>query len=249
MHLDAVRSILEKIGLDESALLCGAHMPFDEASARALRTSGTKPSAVHNNCSGKHAGMLALAVHMGVETENYISPDHPVQQLIRDQVIRFTGVAKDAIEIAIDGCSAPVFGLSIVEMARGYARLVRREDRIVHSMLDYPEMIGGSHGRLDTDLMRSARGRVISKVGAEGIQLLGVLPGGEYPSGLGIAIKIEDGDIRRARDPVVIEVLRQLNLLDEVQLEELSSYRSAEVLNHRRIVVGEIRTCFSLGNR
>jgi L-asparaginase II len=94
--------------------------------------------------------------------------------------------------------------------------------------------------------MLAAQGRIISKVGAEGVQLLGVKPGGRYPKGLGIAVKIEDGDIRRARDPVVIETLRQLGLLDEDQLARLSRYRRATVFNHRQLEVGEIRTCFNL---
>ena len=246
MHFAAVRSILGKIGLDEGALLCGAHMPFDDVSARALRSSGTSPSVLHNNCSGKHAGMLALAVHMGVEIENYISPHHPVQKIIRDEIIRFTGVPKDKLEIAVDGCSAPVFYLSLIEMARGYAQVVNSERRIINAMVEFPEMVGGSRNRLDTDLMRVGRTRLISKVGAEGIQLLGILPCKSYPSGLGIAIKIEDGDIRRARDPVVIEVLRQLDVLDSSELEELRQYAHVQILNHRKIVVGEVRTCFML---
>jgi len=246
IHLAAVQSILRRIGLEESALLCGAHMPFDEESARAIRSSGTHPSALHNNCSGKHAGMLTLAVHLGVDPENYISPEHPVQKIIRDEVMRFTDVAEDNLTIAIDGCSAPVFGLSLIEMARGYARVVNSEHRIVSAMIQFPEMVGGSHNRLDTDLMRVSQGRLISKVGAEGIQLLGILPCETYPAGLGVAIKIEDGDSRRARDPVVIEVLRQLGLLNEPGLEKLAQYTHVNIINHRTLIVGEVRTCFLL---
>lgn len=246
MHLVAVQSILRKIGLEEGALLCGAHMPFDEESVRAIRASGTSPSVLHNNCSGKHAGMLALAVHLGVDAANYISPEHPVQKLIRNEVIKVTGVADDKLTIAIDGCSAPVFGLSLFEMARGYAQVVNSEHRIVNAMIQFPEMVGGSRNRLDTDLMRVSQGRLISKVGAEGIQLLGILPCKAYPRGLGIAIKIEDGDSRRARDPVVIEVLRQLDLLNESQLEKLAQYTHVTILNHRKLVVGKVSTCFRL---
>jgi len=246
IHLAAVQSILRRIGLEENALLCGAHMPFDEESARAIRSSGTRPSVLHNNCSGKHAGMLTLAVHLGVDPANYISPEHPVQKIIRDEVMRFTDVAEDNLTIAIDGCSAPVFGLSLIEMARGYARVVNSEHRIVSAMIQFPEMVGGNHNRLDTDLMRVSQGRLISKVGAEGIQLLGVLPCDTYPAGLGVAIKIEDGDSRRARDPVVIEVLRQLDLLNESQLEKLAQYTHVNIVNHRKLVVGKVRTCFLL---
>ncbi|MEP7342707.1 MAG: asparaginase [Acidobacteriota bacterium] len=266
IHLEAVSSILQKIGLTEADLLCGAHMPFDEASAKQLRAAGRPPQVLHNNCSGKHSGMLAFAKFIGEPTANYIDPQHPIQRRIRDTLVWFAAVhptamndpMDDEIAIAVDGCSAPVFGLSIATMARGYARLVavRHTDiepglaaaaeQVVDSMMKFPEMIGGSHGRLDTDLMRTASGRIVSKVGAEGVQLLGVLPCAQYPKGLGIAIKIEDGDTRRARDPVVIETLRQLSLLDEYQLSQLSRYARSTVLNYRKIEVGEVRTCFKL---
>jgi L-asparaginase II len=113
-------------------------------------------------------------------------------------------------------------------------------------MIEYPEMVGGTCGRLDTDLMLAAKGEIVSKVGAEGLQLLGVKPNGRYPKGLGVAIKIEDGDIRRARDPVVIETLRQLGLLDDAQLAALAHYARSTIFNHRKIEVGEVRTCFKL---
>jgi L-asparaginase II len=143
-------------------------------------------------------------------------------------------------------------------MARSFARLVSARgvdlepelvmaaERVVNSMTAFPEMVGGSHDSLDTDLMRAARGQIVSKVGAEGVQLLGVRPCPRYPKGLGIAIKVEDGDSRRARDPVVIETLRQLGMLDEKQLAELSPYAQATIFNHRKIEVGEVRPCFTL---
>jgi L-asparaginase II len=258
IHLDAVYSILNKIGLDESALLCGAHLPFDEAAANQLRAESRQPRALHNNCSGKHAGMLAFARHIGEPVENYIDPNHPIQLQIRVLLARFADVPVDDIAIAIDGCSAPVFGLSLEAMARSYAQLAGHEHtdieaplasaayRVVLAMIECPEMVGGSRNRLDTDLMLAAKGRIISKVGAEGVQLLGVRPCTRYPKGLGIAIKIEDGDIRRARDPVVIETLRQLGLLNGGQLSALSRYARSTVFNHRRIEVGEVRPCFTL---
>jgi len=233
MHVETVAAILSKIGLDETALQCGSHTPFDKATAWMLKSEGKAPTVLHHNCSGKHAGMLALAQFLGESIENYLDPNHPVQVRIRQVLARFADVSIDEITIAIDGCSAPVFGLPIKAMAHSYARLVgwqhtNIEDalgtaaqRVVNAMKECPEMVGGTNERLDTDLMRVAQGRIISKVGAEGVHLLGVLPEARYPSGLGIAIKIEDGDTRRARDPVVIEVLRQLALLDEKHLRSL----------------------------
>lgn len=260
IHLAAVTSILNKTGVDESALLCGAHLPFDPASARQLEAEGRKPTALHNNCSGKHAGMLALAKFLNEPLADYINPSHPIQQQIRAVLALFADIPVTDITIAIDGCSAPVFGLSIEALARSYAQLVAVEQteiprsfyasaqRVVKAMIEYPEMIGGTSDRLDTELMRVARGRIISKVGAEGVQLLGVLPGDDYPHGLGIAIKVEDGDTRRARDPVVIETLRQLGLLDEAQRARLDRYAHSTIFNHRHLEVGEVRPCFNLPN-
>ena len=258
IHLDTVRSILNKISLEESALQCGAHMPFDEASANQLRENKRPLSALYNNCSGKHSGMLAFARYIGATVEDYIDPNHPIQRSIHSTLSIFTDTPADDIKIAIDGCSAPVFGLSVEAMARSYARLagarqtriepdlIKAAEAVVDAMIEYPEMVGGTSGRLDTDLMRSAKGRIISKVGAEGVQLLGVKPDARYPKGLGIAIKIEDGDTRRARDPVVIETLRQLELLNEEQLAQLNRYARSTVYNHRKVEVGSVRTCFTI---
>lgn len=257
-HLEAVRSILRKAGIDESALKCGAHMPFDDATARRMRSAGVHPGVLHNNCSGKHAGMLALARYLSHPLENYIDPRHPIQREILKVVSAFTCVPAHSIAIAIDGCSAPVFGAGMEDMARGYARLAacdliefgddirRAARRVVDSMVSHPEMVGGNHNRLDTDLMRATGGGVISKVGAEGVQLIGIRPCERYPRGLGVAIKIEDGDIRRSRDPVVIETLRQLGILGPELLSALAPYAHSKVHNHRRLEVGEVRACFTL---
>lgn len=258
IHLEAVATILKKIGFDESDLLCGAHVPFDESSAAALAAENRPPQNLHNNCSGKHSGMLAFAKFIGDPTADYINPNHAIQQRIRLTLAEFADVPVEEIALAVDGCSAPVFGVSILAMARSYARLVGvrhtniepdladAAEQVVKAMLEFPELVAGSRGRLDTDLMRAARGQIVSKVGAEGVQLLGVKPTAKFPKGLGIAIKIEDGDIRRARDPVVIETLRQLGLLDEDQLNQLAAYRQNKIFNHRQLEVGKTQTCFKL---
>jgi L-asparaginase II len=261
MHLELVRSILEKIGLTAADLQCGAHIPFDPATARRLAMEDRPPQTLHNNCSGKHAGLLGLSRFLNAPIEDYLSASHPVQQEILKVVAEFAGLRIEEIAIALDGCSAPVFGLSIGRMALSYARLAAGESaglapplnaaaaRVVDAMIEYPEMVGGTEGRLDTPLMRVARGRIISKVGAEGLQLLGVRPegpNGRYPNGLGIAVKIEDGDSHRARNPVVLETLRQLGLLQEEELAKLSSYSRTKIHNHRGFEVGEVRTCFQI---
>ena len=259
-HLAAVQSILDKLGLTEAALQCGTHLPFDEATTKQLRAHGQPPRVLHNNCSGKHAGMLALAKYLNHPLENYLDPEHPIQRLIRVTLARFAAVSADDIGIAIDGCSAPVFSTTLAAMARSYAQLVSFEPsdssaeqglaqaakRIVKAFISHPTMIGGTHKRLDTELMQVAEGKLISKVGAEGVQLLGVLPCELYPKGLGIAIKLEDGDIKRARDPVVIEALRQLGVLNPAQLQQLAPYARATLYNHRKLEVGMVRPCFTL---
>jgi L-asparaginase II len=259
-HVETVQSILKKIGLTEAALQCGAHLPFDDATTKQLRATGTAPSVLHNNCSGKHSGMLALAQFLNYPLENYLDPEHPIQRLIRQTLARFANVPADEIGVAIDGCSAPVFITTIAAMARSYAQLVgvqfsplamddqlaQSAARIVKAFIEYPVMVGGTRNRLDTDLMQAAPGQLISKVGAEGVQLLGVLPCERYPHGLGIAIKVEDGDIKRARDPIVLETLRQLGVLNETQFTQLARYARATLYNYRKLEVGEVRTCFQL---
>ncbi len=257
-HLEAVNSILNKIGLNEADLLCGVHAPFDETTVSRLRIERRHPDQRHNNCSGKHSGMLAFAKFIGQPITDYINPSHPIQQQILKVIAEFADVSAKEVTIAIDGCSAPVFGVNISAMARSYARLVGARftniapnmaaaaNQVIDAMTGCPEMVGGSRGRLDTDLMRVTRGQIVSKVGAEGVQLLGVKPCQQYPHGLGVAIKIEDGDTRRARDPVVIETLRQLGALSEEQIAALSAYTNKNVFNHRKLKVGEVHTCFKL---
>lgn len=257
IHTETVARMLRKIGLDESALKCGVHEPFSADEAARLRALGQSPNVLHNNCSGKHTGMLALALHLGAPTETYDEPSNPVQRMIARTIEQFSGVPLEDIAVGIDGCGAPVFGVTVRAMALMYARLVvppfdwpdnvrEASARIVASMISNPEMIGGRAERLDTVLMRAARGGVVSKVGAEGVYTAGVLPSARWPRGLGLAFKIEDGEDRRARPTVVIEALRQLGVLEGAALEELTPYTSFTVRNHRGDQVGEVRANFEL---
>lgn len=257
IHTELAASMLRKIGLGPEALKCGAHEPYGTEAALELRSRGEQPNALHNNCSGKHAGMLAVAVHLGAPTENYDSPENPVQKSIADTLARFSGVAVTDMVVGVDGCAAPNFGITVKAMALAYARLVSppsdfdkatREacERIVRVMSAYPELIGGTSERLDTEIMRAAPGRLISKVGAEGVYTAGITPCEEWPKGLGLAIKIEDGDDKRARPVAVIESLRQLEVLPDESLEAVSRYAFFPVRNWRGDVVGEISASFSL---
>jgi len=258
LHTETAAGMLRKIGLDESALKCGIHEPFSHEVVRSQREKHELPNVLQNNCSGKHAGMLALALHLGAPIETYDAIDHPVQQMIVNTIAQFSDVSVDDIIIGIDGCGAPVFGVSLLAMARMYARLVHppkafdeetREAcrRIVSAMNTYPEMIGGGlTERLDTEIMRAAHGRVVSKVGAEGVYTAGILPCKEWPHGLGLAFKIEDGEDRRARPTVVIESLRQLGVLTGEAYDAVEQFSSFQIRNHRGDLVGEVRALFDL---
>jgi len=257
LHVATVKSMLEKIGLAPNALKCGRHVPFNIEEARKLARADQEPSVLQNNCSGKHAGMLALALHVGAPTDIYDQLSNAVQQEILQTVSGFSGVPVEQIAIGTDGCGVPVFGLPVRSMALMYARLVApgsglavkmREacKGIVTAMIDYPEMVGGTKDRLDTELIKIGKGQLISKIGAEGVYTVGVLPCEQWPKGLGLALKIEDGDDRRARPPAVIEALRQLNVLNDQALAELAPYASPSITNHRGDKVGQVRTAFTL---
>jgi L-asparaginase II len=257
IHTELAAEMLRKIGLGPDALKCGVHEPFNPEVARQLRDKGEQPNALHNNCSGKHAGMLALAKYLGSPTETYDSAENPVQLAIAKTISQFCGIAIEDLAVGIDGCGVPVFGITVKAMAVAYARLVKPPAeldeatrkacaRVVRVMTANPELIGGTVERLDTEIMRAAPGRLISKVGAEGVYTAGIVPCDKWPLGLGIALKIEDGDDHRARPTVVIEALRQLGVLRDESLEAVARYAFFPVRNRPGEVVGEIRASFHL---
>src|SRR5690348_16927848 len=182
-----VRELLGKIGCSERDLLCGPHPPLSERVAQDYQTRGVRLTAVYSNCSGKHAGMLALARHHGWPTEFYTRPEHPVQQRCLSEVSRWTDVPVTDIKTAVDGCGVVCYGLPLNKMAMAYARLAIAESAIMQSMLRHPELIAGE-GRPCTVLMRAHPGRVITKVGAEGVYCALLVR-----EGLGVALKVSDG--------------------------------------------------------
>lgn len=247
-HVRIVGLMLERIGLNEAHLHCGSHLPFyDKESERILR-AGEYATQLHNNCSGKHAAMLAFAKHIDADVNTYEFLENPVQQRILETVSQFTEIPADKIKFGIDGCCAPNFAIPLQAMATAFGNLIRPEAfdqntqaacrRIVSAMTKFPELIGGSE-RLDTILMQAASGRIISKVGAEGVWLCGVLPGERYPVGLAIALKIEDGDDLYSRSVAAIEILRQLSILSATDLSELSPM---PIKNRRGDVVGRVQS-------
>jgi L-asparaginase II len=240
-HLRLAESILARIGLDGEALACGPHPPFHRGSRRELAESGLEPVRLHNNCSGKHAGMLALARAHGWATAGYERLGHPVQGRILNEVARWSGIAAEGIALGVDGCGVVCFAMPLRQMALGYARLARGARTgdhdptfVVGAMTAYPEMVAGE-GRLCTDLMRQTTSRTFAKVGAEGVYCVGV-PGAE----LGIAMKIEDGSTR-AIAPAILSILRQLDLISEDDFGALHQHAFPDVLNTRGEVVGQVR--------
>ncbi len=260
MHAEAVRGIQSLVGIDESYLQCGSHPPLDKETSDTLIRRGEKPTPIRHNCSGKHTGMLAFAKARGLPLDNYLDPAHPIQQDILAAFSEMCQIDTDKIDIGIDGCSAPNFSIPLYNTALGFARLSdpnslskTRADTcktITSSMMAHPEMVSG-FGRFDTRLMQVGRGKLVAKTGAEGYQAVGILPGltEASPKGVGIALKISDGDPKEGvRAAVMIEILRQFGILNKDELAELADEFGpvTEIFNWRKIKVGEAHPVFEL---
>ena len=247
-HVAAVREVLQRAGIPETALQCGVHPPSYEPAAAALWRDGLTPSEVHNNCSGKHAGMLASSRALGAPLESYLSIDHPVQQGILAGIAALSGVARERIVIGVDGCSVPVHGLPVRGMARAYACLADSSRApeyapmlatIAEAMSTHPWYVDGTDGA-DTVMMERAGGRLVVKSGAEGVLCVAV-----RDAGVGLAIKVESGRNERAH-AVAVEVLRQLDLFSANDVAAMGELARPPVRNHRRIHVGDTRPLVKL---
>ena len=254
IHTETVAGMLARAGLDESALRCGAQAPYNADAAKKLDVAGQPFTQLHNNCSGKHTGMLMTAVLRRLSLDDYVSVEHPVQREIVSTFARMAGL-DEPLPTAIDGCSAPTFGVPLRSLAVAFARLVNPSDedsaaaraahRIVAAMINHPEMVGGTKGRFDTELLRGGHGKLICKIGAEASYSVGVLPCERFPSGAGIALKMEDGSYR-GLGPTVVETLAQLGVLNDDEVAQLSSYHRPVVDNRRGLNVGEVRAVFQI---
>jgi L-asparaginase II len=232
-HVDLVRDLLRRAGVPEDALACGAHWPLSESAAQAARAVMPAPIAVFNNCSGKHAGMLAAARALGAPLEGYLDPGHPVQVEVRRAVEAFTGCPTEAIRYGIDGCSAPNPAVPLRASPDPVARLV------VGAMTEHPFLVGGTD-RFDTRLMEVSRGRLLAKGGAAGLHCLV-----DRESGGGLAVKLESGNGALV-PPAVLEALRQLGWLPEGSLDSLRALASPTLRNYRRLEVGRAYPIFEL---
>ncbi len=242
-HRALVLGILSRLELGEERLACAFHEPLDPESRTHLHLHPEERTSIYNNCSGKHAGMLCLALSEGWPLEGYERAEHPLQQLMRRTVAEVAGIATERVSVAVDGCSASVFGLPLSHMARGFARLAtaapdgdsrdRALARIRVAMCAHPVAVGGS-GRLSTALMSATGGRVVAKGGAEGLECIGI------PSlRLGVAVKVEDGN-DRAIGPAVIRVLEHLGALDPPEIEALAAWARPRIRDYAGTDVGDL---------
>ncbi|MFP4571267.1 asparaginase [Rhodosalinus sp.] len=244
-HTRRVADWLAGLGLGESDLRCGPQMPSDRAAREALIRAGTPPTQLHNNCSGKHAGMLTLARHIGAGPEYHL-PDHPVQAACREVFEDLTGAPSPGY--GIDGCALPNYAGRLDGIAQAmawFATAHRREDaqsragaRLVEAMMAHPDLVAGE-GRACTELMRAAPGAFVVKTGAEGV-FTAILPA----QGVGIALKIADG-AGRAADCAIAALLVRLGVL-EADAPAAAARIEAPIRNRRGDTVGHVRPAAAL---
>jgi L-asparaginase II len=268
MHVQAVLALQNKVGIEEEYLQCGTHMPGDVAELKSLIIHDKQPRTNHNNCSGKHTAMLAHAKMRELPLENYLDINHPIQQDILATFAEMCLLTVNQVELGIDGCSAPNFAVPLYNAAYAFARLCDPRElpetrssacrKITSAMSSYPEMVSG-YGEFDEQLMKAGEGKIVCKRGAEGYQIVGVLPGvlsADAP-GIGIALKVSDGDAsrlgsglestNRVRPAVVIEILRQLGVLTSKMEQALAAFGPEKLItNHRGLVTGRSHPIFKL---
>jgi L-asparaginase II len=243
-HVATARAMLAKAGYDERTLECGAHWPLGEDEARALARSGRTPTALHNNCSGKHAGFVCLSCAMGVDPKGYVAPDHPVQREVAASIEAMTGARLSEDMRGVDGCAIPTYAVPLVALARGFARLAtghglsqergKAVARIRAAVAAHPVTVAG-RGRFDTEMMSLLGPRVFSKSGAEGVACA-ALP----ESGLGLAVKADDG-AGRAAQVMIAALIRRFGDLDEQTEARLAPFVSPRLSNWNGAGVGLLR--------
>jgi L-asparaginase II len=243
-HLRVVNAILKKIGLDKDALQCGPQYPSSKKDANALIKADEKPHHIHNNCSGKHAGMLAMCVLMGWPLDNYIDPQHPLQQMILDICAELYEYPKEQMITALDGCSAPIFSVPVYNQALGFKNLVDPKQfseplkkaclTMIDAVSQYPFMVAGSK-RYCTEMMQITAPRIIGKTGAEGIFCM-ALP----QEKIGVCIKIDDGKMLPQYN-VAQAFVEATGLFDKETLKPLHHHMEEPITNFNRLTTGKIK--------
>lgn len=248
-HIEAVESILDKIGLDAGALRCGAEYPMYVPAEDALKRAGLPRSPLYCDCSGKHAGMLATARHLGEPLDCYERPEHPVQARVLSVFADVCGVPPGQVQLAVDGCGVPVHALPLRRLAQGYARLSQPDcfpapraaavRRVTEAMTACPEMVAGSE-RICTQLMEAFGDRLFCKSGASAFYAVGL-----KGRGIGIAVKMEDGSSSMV-PWAVLSVLTQLGVITPEEARSLPSFRDLNIYNNHHDVVGRTEVVFRL---
>ena len=240
-HVAIAERMLSGIGLEEGDLACGPHEPLASRGSRLLRETGQRATRLHNNCSGKHAAMLASAHTAGWPLFGYERADHNVQRCCLSTVARWTGLAAGSIGVAVDGCGVTEFSMPLESMARAYSRLARSANeeagvpaRILGAMRTRPFLVGGTD-RFDSVLIEETEGRIVAKLGAEGVHSAAVVD-----RGIGLAVKVEDG-AHRAQYPALVRLLQMLDALPEQLPNRIEEFLRRPVRNSRGEPVGEIR--------
>lgn len=248
MHVQAAEDMLAKAGQTYKVLRCGCHVPSHYDATQRPVPEGLAFDERHHNCSGKHSGFVAYCVQHGLPLDGYIEPDHPLQQAVRKTVAQAVEMQPEDMHLGIDGCSAPNYAMPLSNLALGYARLASRNAdtpfgesyiRLADAMTAHPEMVSGT-GRNDLAFMQAGRGDWVTKVGADGVQVVASRDRGEA-----FALKISDGD-KPALFAATVEVLDQLGWLDDAQRETLAPWRAAALLNLRGLEVGTRSPVFRL---
>lgn len=252
-HRRVVDSMLSKMGLDLGNLLCGANYSLRADYMREQIANHVKLTPANTDCSGKHSGMLAACLAKGYSIEGYNSTEHPVQKDIKREIAHICEYDEEKIIIGIDGCTVPVHAMPLYNAALGFAKLAKPDElqgevrdaceRIFTAMNKAPEMVAGTEG-FCTELIKNTHGKLIGKIGAEGVYCIGL-----KEQGFGIALKIEDGNFNRAVSPAAMRCLEDLGILDEEELEALKPFRKSLIRNNVGTVVGEIRADFHLEER
>lgn len=248
VHAELAGGMLDKLGLSEADLECGAHWSLNAEVAREMAASGGVPDQRHNNCSGKHAGMLALAKKLGAPVKGYVDVTHPVQQRILGTMEAMCGVELRDAPREKDGCSVPTWAMPLENIAYGFARFAAPGDlaearadacrRIAEAVAENPYMVAG-RDRYCTEVMEVLGRRAFVKTGAEGVFCV-ALP--DY--GLGVAVKCDDG-ATRAAEAMTTAVLRQIGVIEDADLKRLEKYLEVPLLNRRAFKIGVIRPASS----
>lgn len=240
-HIERVREMLAAVGVEEDALHCGPHAPYDDEAAMAIACDHGRPGRLHNNCSGKHAAMLSLVAHRGWDPDGYWRFDHPLQRRIRTSLAGWIDSEPDELHWETDGCGVPTPFLPLREMAVAYARLARRAAdgeaapaAVVGAMMEHPELTS-SPGREALAVMRAGAGRLLAKEGAEGILCVAA-----PAAGWGLAVKVEDGS-RRAVGPALVTVLADLGLSTDDERRSLAALAEPPLVSTTGETVGSIR--------